>query len=156
MYTETFTNHYLDRHSVDDHNNLRHFQTSIESTLITYWWVICLFSFIMAISEVNIFLACYYFMWKKEPDKMNSVTHHPKLIHITWESVWFMELVHLLVLDMVFLDTTSGGIFAPFSILAGIYWKVHRSTALKLIMHTRVVFLAVISELANFSYRILP
>ena len=69
-YTETFANHYLYWHAVDDHNNLRHSQPSIESTWITHRWVIRVFSFILAISEVNTFLAFRYFVWKEEPDKM--------------------------------------------------------------------------------------
>ncbi len=79
-YTEAFANHYLYQHAVDDHNNLRHLQPYIESTLIIRRWFICLFSFILAISEVNTFLAFRYFIWKEEPDKMTLYQFCQKLI----------------------------------------------------------------------------
>jgi hypothetical protein len=38
-YTESFANHFLYRHCVDDHNNLRHTGVSIEETWQTHCWV---------------------------------------------------------------------------------------------------------------------
>jgi Transposase IS4 len=35
-YMEPFENHYLYRHAVDDHNNLRHSDISIEETWVTH------------------------------------------------------------------------------------------------------------------------
>ena len=56
-YTEPFNNHYLYRHAVDDHNNLRHAGISIEETWLTHRWENRVFAFILLITEVNIFLA---------------------------------------------------------------------------------------------------
>ncbi len=68
--TKIFANHHLYQHAVDDHNNLWHSQPSRKSTWTTHWWVICVFSFILAISEENNFLAFWYFIWKEEADEM--------------------------------------------------------------------------------------
>ena len=51
------------RHAVDDHNNLRHALPSIEYKWVTYWWECRVFSFILAISEVNEFLILRYFVY---------------------------------------------------------------------------------------------
>ena len=62
-YTEPFYNHYKFRHAVDDHNNLRHSVPSIEGTWITHRWPLRVFAFILAVSEVNTYLAIKYFLW---------------------------------------------------------------------------------------------
>lgn len=62
-YTEPFANHFLIRHAIDDHNNLRHQLPSIEVTWVTHRWAVRVFSFILAISEVNTYLAMKYFIW---------------------------------------------------------------------------------------------
>ena len=49
------------RHAVDNHNNLCHGLPLIEDSWITQRWEIWVFSFILAISEVNAFLALWYF-----------------------------------------------------------------------------------------------
>ena len=64
-YTETFANHYKYRHAVDDHNNLRHRVPSIEGPWQTHRWSIRVFSYLLAISEVNAFLAFHHFIWSK-------------------------------------------------------------------------------------------
>jgi hypothetical protein len=57
-YHEPFENHFLYRHAVDDHNNNRHSDISIEETWTTHRWENRVFAFILvAISEVNIWLA---------------------------------------------------------------------------------------------------
>jgi hypothetical protein len=53
------------RHAVDDHNNLRHGLPSIEDSWITQRWEIRVFTFVLAISEVNAFLALLYFTFAK-------------------------------------------------------------------------------------------
>ena len=63
-YPEPFANHYLYRHCVDDHNNLRHSVPSIEGTMVTHRWEFRVFSFLLAISEVNTYLAMKHFVWK--------------------------------------------------------------------------------------------
>ena len=62
-YTEPFANHYLYRHCVD-HNNLRHSVPSIEGTIKTHCWENRVFSFLLAISEVNAYLAMKEFVWE--------------------------------------------------------------------------------------------
>ena len=63
QYTEPFQNHFLYRHAVDDHNNLRHAVPSIEGTWTTHYWPNRVFSFLLAVTEVNAFLATKYFLW---------------------------------------------------------------------------------------------
>ena len=53
--------HYKYRHAVDDHNNLRHAVPSIEATITTTRWELWVFSFVLAVSEVNAYLACRFF-----------------------------------------------------------------------------------------------
>ena len=65
-YTEVFANHYKFRHCVDDNNNLRHKVPSVEGSWYTHRWPVRVFSFIVAISEVNAFLAFRYFIWSKK------------------------------------------------------------------------------------------
>ena len=55
-YALPFDWHFRYRHAVDDHNNLRHALPSIEDTWRTIRWVLRVFSFVLAISEVNAFL----------------------------------------------------------------------------------------------------
>ncbi len=63
-YTECFDNHFRYRHAVDDHNNLRHSDISLEETWMTHRWENRVFAFILAITEVNMYLAYKYFVWK--------------------------------------------------------------------------------------------
>ena len=65
-YCEPFANHYLYRHSVDDHNNLRQSMPAIEKTWVTHRWPTRVFQFLLAISEVNTYKAFVYFIWKDE------------------------------------------------------------------------------------------
>jgi hypothetical protein len=68
-YMEPFANHFLYRHCVDDHNNLRHAGVSIEETWRTHRWANRVFAFLLAISEVNAFLAFRSFIWDKSGKK---------------------------------------------------------------------------------------
>ena len=45
------------QHAVDDHNNLRHSGVSFEETWATKRWENRVFAFLLAITEVNMFLA---------------------------------------------------------------------------------------------------
>ena len=58
--------HYKYRHTVDDHNNLRHALPSIEHTITTTRWEMRVFSFVLAVTEVNAFLA-YRFFCRPDP-----------------------------------------------------------------------------------------
>ncbi|KAI2496884.1 Transposase IS4 [Fragilaria crotonensis] len=60
-YYEPFHNHLKFRHKVDDHNNLRHSPISLEASLSTKDWKIRVFTFILALVEVNARLAYAYF-----------------------------------------------------------------------------------------------
>ena len=57
--------HFWYRHAVDDHNNLRHSLPSIEDSWKTQRWETRVFSFILAITEVNAFLCLRYFTFGK-------------------------------------------------------------------------------------------
>ena len=64
-YSQVFANHFLYRHLIDDHNNLRHMVPSIEGTWKTHNWIICVLTVILTVSEVNAYLAFRYFHWTK-------------------------------------------------------------------------------------------
>jgi hypothetical protein len=51
---------------VDNHNNLRHALPSLEDTWVTQRWEIRAFYFLLAITEVNVYLALKYFLWPSE------------------------------------------------------------------------------------------
>ena len=70
QYPEVVANHYTYRGSVDDHNNKRQDGgtkqgLSLESTWSTFRWPIRVFTFILAITEVNTYLAWVYFKREK-------------------------------------------------------------------------------------------
>ena len=62
---EPLANHYLYRHVVDNHNNGRNALPSIEDTWGTHRWPNRVFAFILAISEINSWLAFRHFVWKE-------------------------------------------------------------------------------------------
>jgi hypothetical protein len=61
MYTEPFFNHFKFRHQVDDHNNLRHSPISLEESISTKDWRVRVFTFVLALVEVNARLALAFF-----------------------------------------------------------------------------------------------
>ena len=71
QYTEPFSNHFEYRHIVDDHNNLRHQVPAIEEIWATHRWATRVFQFILAITEVNCYLAFKYFVWKNSGTTMS-------------------------------------------------------------------------------------
>ena len=60
-YPEVVGNHFLYRHSVADHNNKRHSPISLEVVWGTKYWPNRVFSFLLAVTEVNVNLAAQYF-----------------------------------------------------------------------------------------------
>ena len=66
QYTKPFDWHVCYRHAVDDHNNLRHALPSLEDTWVTQRWEIQVFAFLLAVTEVNTYLAMRHFVWPKE------------------------------------------------------------------------------------------
>ena len=63
QYAKPFDWHFRYRHLVDDHNNLRHTSPSIEETWVTTRWECRVFCFILAITEVNVFLTLKSFIF---------------------------------------------------------------------------------------------
>jgi hypothetical protein len=53
--------HYKYRHAVDNHNNLHHSLPLVEGTIMTTRWELHVFSFFLAVSEVNVFLTYHFF-----------------------------------------------------------------------------------------------
>ena len=66
-YTLPFSLHFDIRHIVDDHNNMRHDTPAIEDVWVTERWQTRVFSFFLAVTEVNCFYAMRYFVWKNDP-----------------------------------------------------------------------------------------
>ena len=64
-YTCPFDWHFHYRHTADNHNNLHHGLPTVEDSWITQRWEVQVFSFVLAISKVNAFLALWYFTFAK-------------------------------------------------------------------------------------------
>jgi Transposase IS4 len=60
-HTEVFANHYKYRSIIDSHNAKRHAPISLETTWATKRWPNRVFAFVLAVTEVNVFLASNYF-----------------------------------------------------------------------------------------------
>ena len=63
-YPEIMSNHFKFRHAVDDHNAKRHAPICLEHAWATKYWPHRPFSFLLAITEVNVNLAEAYFINK--------------------------------------------------------------------------------------------
>jgi len=64
-YACPFDWHFRYCHAVEDHNNLHHALPSVEDSWTTQQWETRVFTFVLAISEVNAFLALRYFTFAK-------------------------------------------------------------------------------------------
>jgi hypothetical protein len=62
-YMKPYDWHFRYRHIVDDHNNLCHALPSLEATWVTDRWALRVFTFLLAITEVNCYLAFKFFVW---------------------------------------------------------------------------------------------
>ena len=62
QYTKPFDWHFKYRHAVDDHNNLHHALPSIEDGWRTIRWENRVFSFVLAVCEINAYLFLQYFV----------------------------------------------------------------------------------------------
>jgi hypothetical protein len=60
-YTEVFYNHYKYRSIIDSHNAKRHAPISLETTWATKTCPHCVFAYLLAVTEVNCYLASKYF-----------------------------------------------------------------------------------------------
>jgi len=76
-YTEPFANHFKCRHVVDDHNNNRHSDISLEQTWATHRWENRISAFILAVVEVNTYLAVRFFVWRDQ-EKETPLLHFRK------------------------------------------------------------------------------
>jgi hypothetical protein len=65
-YTTPFYNHFKYRHQVDDHNAKRHAPISVEDCLGARRWDVRQFSFLLALTEVNVKLAMDFGKPKKD------------------------------------------------------------------------------------------
>lgn len=65
-YTEPYNLHFKYLHLIDDHNNKRHAVSLIEGSLDTQRWAMLVFQFMLAVSEVNLYLANKAFAWSGE------------------------------------------------------------------------------------------
>ena len=61
-YPKPFDWHFKYCHAVEDHNNLCHALPSIEDGWRTVRWENCVFSFVLAVSEINAYLFLWYFV----------------------------------------------------------------------------------------------
>ncbi len=83
-YAKPFEWHFRYRHAVDDHNNLRHAVPSIEGTFLTSRLPLRVFSFLVAVTEINAYLIVKYFIYKNDPKNL------PKLLNFRRELAWQM------------------------------------------------------------------
>ena len=76
-YTEDIADHYRYIEVVDNKNNLRHdcrtkYQIGLYITQGKIWWPIQVFSFVIACTEVNVYLEIRYFL-KNDDNFMNYI-----------------------------------------------------------------------------------
>ena len=64
-YTRPFSDHFKYRHLVDDHNNLRYSTPTFEDTWVTHRWPNRVFDFLLAVTEVNLYLWLRYKVWSR-------------------------------------------------------------------------------------------
>ena len=83
IYKLPFSNHFDFRHIVDDHNKLRHKIPSLEETWVTNRWPVRVFQYLLACTEVNIFLAMRFFVW--QPD--SCMKFHDFRSKLAWELI---------------------------------------------------------------------
>ncbi len=62
QYTKPFDWHFCHCHIVHDHNNLWHSSPALEETWLTQSWAIYVFTFLLAITEVNLYLIMQFFV----------------------------------------------------------------------------------------------
>jgi hypothetical protein len=82
-YTCPYDWHFRYRHAVDDHNNLRHATPAVEDSWLTQRWECRVFSFLLALSEINTFLALRYFVFGN-----NTIEGCPLLIVFRHRLAW--------------------------------------------------------------------
>ncbi len=85
QYSRSFDWHFRYRYAVDDHNNLQHALPSIKvkDTWLMHRWECRVFSFILAILEINPHLALRYFVFADD-----TVKGCPTLLIFCWQLAW--------------------------------------------------------------------
>jgi hypothetical protein len=86
-YTKPIDWHFKYRHAVDDHNNLRHGLPAIEDSWRTVRWENRVFSFLLAVCEINSYLFLRYFKYADA-----TVGGCPTLLNYRRALAW--ELIH--------------------------------------------------------------
>ncbi len=88
-YTTPFYNHFKFRHQVDDHNAKRHAPISVEDCLGARRWDVRQFSFLLALTEVNVKLGIEYGM---SDDKITPMlAFRKRLAKSLIFNPWFVE-----------------------------------------------------------------
>ena len=83
QYPRPFDWHFHYRHAMDDHNNLQYALPLVEDAWETKRWECRVFSFILAITEVNAFLALRYFVFGND-----MIKGCPNLLVFCWQLAW--------------------------------------------------------------------
>ena len=81
--------HYKYRHTINDHSNLHHSLPSVEGTIITTQWELHVFSFLLAVCEVNAFLTYHCFCKPTVVPMLQEFRHR-----LAWQLIknsWIME-----------------------------------------------------------------
>ncbi len=97
VYTLPFDWHFGYHHDIDDHNNLCHSLPSWEDTWVTQRWECRVFSFIIAVAEVNAYLAVRYLLGCAEMPML--LNFHQKLgwqLILTELHAISMEAIHIM------------------------------------------------------------
>ena len=92
-YALPFDWHFRYRHAVDDHNNLRHALPSIEDTWLTTRWELRVLAFVLALCEVNSYLALKYFVFAGVMDVMPTLLVFRR--KLAWQLIknrWVVDL----------------------------------------------------------------
>ena len=94
FYQEPFANHFKYCHTVDNHNSLRHSQPCKEKSLVTHSSSLQVFSFLLAISEINCNQVLRYFVWESRTVLKVTTLHNfrKKLVKVLIHNEW-IELV---------------------------------------------------------------
>mmetsp|Transcript_5756 Transcript_5756/g.11762 ORF Transcript_5756/g.11762 Transcript_5756/m.11762 type:complete len:176 (+) Transcript_5756:290-817(+) len=69
-YTQPYDWHFHYRHLVDDHNNKRHAIPFCEDSWNTDHWTFCVFTFLFAVTEVNVFLVHKFWTYRTDPSNL--------------------------------------------------------------------------------------
>ncbi len=74
IYKKTFDWHFCYCHIADDHNNLQHSSPASGETWITTQLTICILTFLLAITEVNLYLVMIFLFGRRMKRRMQEPT----------------------------------------------------------------------------------